>query len=150
MKKNQAPFGFFGVFFNCYTVYQGWPTLVLESCNPACLRCFPASALLIQMNGPPSACQPGLHRSVNDPFMWIRCAEAGKHLRHAGLWLSRPGVEDPWCRGWVGKGCKFFVGAWTDDNWCGPLSDTTHIYVNGVQIKMVIYLCTEMNRQQPT
>ena len=34
-----------------YTLHQGCPNSVLEGHRPGCLRCFPASAHLIQING---------------------------------------------------------------------------------------------------
>ena len=44
---------------------QGWPTLVHESRCPACFRCFPAPAHLIQMNGHyPASTELG-----NNPFI---------------------------------------------------------------------------------
>ena len=48
---------------------QGWATPVLEGRCPACLRCFPSTTHLIQMNRSPSACDPGLHKTVNHPFI---------------------------------------------------------------------------------
>ena len=79
----------------CVPSKQGSPTPALEGPWPACLRCFPASAHLIQMNGSPSASHPSRHRSFTDPLIWLRCAEAGKHQRHAGQRPSKTGVWDP-------------------------------------------------------
>ena len=78
---------------NSRSLEQGSPTPVLEGPCPECLRCFPASAHWIQLNGSPSVCHPGLHRSVNDPFIWIRGAEAGNHLRHSGQDRGAPGLD---------------------------------------------------------
>ena len=93
---------------------QGSSTPVLESHKPVCLKCLYASAQHIHMNGSLSAlCIPGWHDDDN-PFIWISCAEAGKHLSHAGLQLLRTAVEDSWPRliwfehkrrdsGWTGR-----------------------------------------------
>ena len=64
----------------CYPIHQWFSTLVLESRCPAQFRHFPAPTHLIQMNGRKQASA----ELDNDPFIWIRCVGAGKHLKHAG------------------------------------------------------------------
>ena len=71
-------------------LHQGFSILVPESPYPACFRCFPAPAHLIQMNGH----YPASTELDNNPFIWIRCAGAGKHPEHAGQWALRARVED--------------------------------------------------------
>ena len=56
---------------------QGWTIPVLP-------LLFTHFSTPVQMNGSPSVCLPGLHRSVDEPFIWIRCVETGKRLIHAG------------------------------------------------------------------
>ena len=48
------------------------------------------------MNGSPSTCHQGLHKSVNNPFIRIRCADTGKHQRLAGQWPLRTGFAHLW------------------------------------------------------
>ena len=81
-------------------------TPVLEGHCPACPGHFPASAQMIDSNQLitttlssrsaqvckwPIHCHKGL-------LIRIRCAEAGKHVWHAGQWPSRNVVWHPWSR----------------------------------------------------
>ena len=68
------------------------PILVLGSQCPACFRCFPASAHLVQMTASPhQRGHQGLHSSINDPLIWAWCVVAGKP---AGDDLQGPGLKN--------------------------------------------------------
>lgn len=70
------------------------PILVYISSIESC--CSAWDVFLIQINRSPSACLPGLHKSVNNPFMCIRRAKEGKHLRDIGQSSWRPEFGHPW------------------------------------------------------
>lgn len=58
--------------------WQGCPTLVLDSYHPATFRCLPSPTLQNQIvNQHLSA----LQRPGYEPFIGIRCVEAGTHLK---------------------------------------------------------------------
>ena len=64
---------------------RGWAAPVLEGRCPACLRSFPATTHLIQMNGSPSASHPGLRKTANDPFILNQvCLTCTQDLQYSG------------------------------------------------------------------
>ena len=73
---------------------QWFPTLVLGTPCLACFRCFPAPIHLLQMNDRYQASAELDH----DPFIWIRCVGAVKHLKHAGQWVPEDQDLIPWSR----------------------------------------------------
>ena len=54
-------------------------------------RRFPDPAHLIQMND----CYQASAELDRDPFIWIRCVGAGKHLKHTGQWALRTRIWHP-------------------------------------------------------
>lgn len=66
---------------------QCFPTLVLEAHCPACFGCFPALTHLILR----TAVQK---KPVNQLSIEIRCADAGKHLKHPGRCALRTRVRE--------------------------------------------------------
>ena len=73
-------------------------------------RCFSATTHLIQINGSfTDLCRPWW-QADGDPFLWIRCVVAEKHLRHAGQRPSRTGFGQPWFR--ASCKCIFYSLLW--------------------------------------
>lgn len=74
-------------------------TQIFKTDSPTCLRCSSNPTLLIQMNGLPSACHKGLHKSLNFylSIIWAKCVGAGKHLKSCSrTWLK---MTDWWLKG---------------------------------------------------
>lgn len=57
----------------------------------ACFRWARAPTHLIQMKG-------SLSELNDEPIIWIRCVDAGKHLKTCLTWTPGPGIEKRWIR----------------------------------------------------